>query len=713
MPLLFVFGFLLFQPATADSIRTGEMPQIDVIGQPARLVRIPGSATVIRSEVLNRTQSVSGLDVLRKVAGIHAVEEEGLGMRANIGIRGLDPDRSRTILVMEDGVPVSLAPYGEPELYYSPSIDRMVGVEVLKGSGSILFGPQTIGGVVNYLTANPPAVPTTQAVIRGGQNAFFTARVSHGATNGHTGYQVNYLRKSGNGVGIIDYGIHDLSAKFKHVLAANSMLGVKVGVYDENSNSTYVGITQDMYDSGDFDFTHPSPDDHLSVRRLSLSATHDHFFTPDVRLRTTAFGYTTTRDWSRQEFRTSPRAQDTYIRTLGSTVNRLYFFDRFGNRNRSFEVAGFEPRLSVNADLFGMSHELDLGGRVLYERAFEKRIDGTTRRPTSGVLREDEVRTGRALSGYIQNRTNVTERLSVTPGVRVEYFDYERDILRLGNAEAALTKSDRTMAVIPGIGLNHTLGTSGAVFAGIHRGFAPPRVKDAISNNGISQELDAEVSWNTEIGYRGEIANGYTLEVTGFWMDFENQVIPVSESSGGTGQPGVGLVNGGDTRHLGIETAFAALWTDIAGSGFGADLASSLTYTRATFSSDRFVADGATTVNVNGNRLPYAPELLLSTTLDMIAPLGIRVGFTVTHTGKQFGDVLNRDTPTADGQEGSLPATTLIDLNLSWIPPMSNRVTVSAAVKNLTDERYIASRRPQGIRVGLPRFVTAGIEVRI
>jgi len=234
MPLLFVFGFLLFQPATADSIRTGEMPQIDVIGQPARLVRIPGSATVIRSEVLNRTQSVSGLEVLRKVAGIHAVEEEGLGMRANIGIRGLDPDRSRTILVMEDGVPVSLAPYGEPELYYSPAIDRMVGVEVLKGSGSILFGPQTIGGVVNYITANPPAVPTTQAVIRGGQNAFFTARVSHGATNGNTGYQVNYLRKSGKGVGIIDYGIHDLSAKFKHVLAANSMLGVKVGVYDDN-----------------------------------------------------------------------------------------------------------------------------------------------------------------------------------------------------------------------------------------------------------------------------------------------------------------------------------------------------------------------------------------------------------------------------------------------------------------------------------------------
>jgi Fe(3+) dicitrate transport protein len=713
MPLLFVFGLLLFQPASPDSIRTGEMPQIDVIGLPERLVRVPGSATVIRSEALIRTNPVSGNEVLRRVAGIHAVEEEGIGMRANIGIRGLDPDRSRTILVMEDGIPVALTPYGEPELYYSPAIDRMVGVEILKGSGSILFGPQTIGGVVNYITANPPAVPTTEAVIRGGQNAFFTARFSHGATNGNTGYQVNYLRKSGNGVGIVDYGIHDLSAKFKHVLAANSLLGLKVGVYDENSNSTYVGITQDMYDSGDFDFVHPAPDDRLAVRRLSLSATHDHFFTPDVRLRTTAFGYTTTRDWSRQDFRTTPRAQDTYIRTLGTTVNSLYFFDRTGNRNRSFEVAGLEPRLSVNADWFGMAHELDLGGRVLFERAFEKRIDGTTTRPTSGTLREDEIRTGRAISGYLQNRTYLNQRLSVTPGIRIEYFDYERDILRRANAEVDLTKSDRTMAVIPGIGLNHTVGSDGAVFAGIHRGFAPPRVKDAISNDGVSQELDAELSWNTEIGYRGQIAGRYSVEVTAFWMDFENQVIPVSESSGGAGQPGVGLVNGGDTRHVGLESAVSALWSDIAGSGFGADVSASVTYTNATFSSDRFVDDGGTTVNVNGNRLPYAPDLLMSATVDVVAPLGLRAGVTVTHTARQFGDVLNRETPTADGQEGPLAATTLIDLNLSWHPPMARRITVSAAVKNLTDERYISSRRPQGIRVGLPRFVTAGIEVRI
>jgi len=93
------------------------------------------------------------------VTGLHAVDEEGIGLRLNLGVRGLNPDRSRNILMLEDGVPISLAPYGEPEMYYTPSIDRMARLEVLKGSGSILFGPQTIGGVINYITPDRQQYP--------------------------------------------------------------------------------------------------------------------------------------------------------------------------------------------------------------------------------------------------------------------------------------------------------------------------------------------------------------------------------------------------------------------------------------------------------------------------------------------------------------------------------------------------------------------------
>ena len=154
-----------------------EFPQISVIGiGRASLQRIPGSGTLISSARLLNTKPLSGNEILRQVPGVHVQEEEGLGLRANISIRGLNPDRSRTVLMLEDGVPVALAPYGEPEMYYTPPIDRMSGIEIVKGSGSILFGPQTVGGVINYITVNPRLAPEGRLIFRGGQNGLFVAQ---------------------------------------------------------------------------------------------------------------------------------------------------------------------------------------------------------------------------------------------------------------------------------------------------------------------------------------------------------------------------------------------------------------------------------------------------------------------------------------------------------------------------------------------------------
>lgn len=701
LALLLTFSF---QPA--DSIRTADMAQVEVVGTRERLSRLPGSGSVLLSADLRAISPLTGGEIFRKVSGLHVVEEEGLGLRMNIGVRGLDPDRSRTVLMLEDGIPVSLAPYGEPEMYYTPTIDRMSGVEVLKGSGSILFGPQTFGGVVNYRTANPPAEPTTSVRLRGGADAFFTGLFSHGSTVGNVGYHIGYLRKSGAGVGILDYGIHDLNAKLRLVLAPNSVLGFKLGVYDETSNSTYVGISQGMYDSGDFDYTHPAPDDALAIRRYSASLVHDYFWSPDVRLKTTVFGYTTTRNWSRQEFHTAPNPGTTYVRTLGD----LYFRNQTGNRNRQFEVAGVEPRFSANMDLGGLRHELDLGVRYLFERAYEQRIDGTVARPTSGTLREDEIRTGHAWSAYLQNRIFLTDAFTVTPGVRIEHFRYERDIRRLANAEVNRIEDDVLTQIIPGIGLNHVFTGGWSAFAGVHRGFGPPRVKDAISNDGVAQQLDAELSWNYEIGFRRD-GRALSGELTGFYLDFENQIIPVSESSGGTGAPGVDLVNGGETRHIGLEAAVSADVAALAGLGFGLEWDASATWTRATFASDRIVNNGGTPENINGNTLPYAPEFLLTSGLGLEPVKSVRLDAHLTWISDQFGDELNLETPSADGRRGPLAGHLVLDANLAYTLPLAHPAILSVSAKNLLDERYIVSRRPQGIRLGMPRFVTLGLEI--
>lgn len=467
-----------------------DMPQIEIIGQsPDSFERIPGSATVISGETLQRINPVSTSDVFRFVPGLNIVDQDPLGLRANIGIRGLDPSASRNVLMLEDGIPVALAPYGEPEMYYTPAMNRMKGVEIIKGSGSILFGPQTFGGVINYTTANPPAESSGDVHLRGGEGGYFVGRATLGNTVGKSGYLITYLNKSGNEVGYLDYDIHDLSGKFKFVLGDQSLLGLKLGFYNEESNSTYVGLTQQMYDSGEFDFYDLGETDGLSIRRYSASLTHDYFFSEDFRLRTTAFGYTTTRNWSREDFDNTFNPNRNYPRIVGDPTidgGAIFFRGTTGNRNRSFEVAGIEPRFTYNFQLSGLQNEMDFGARFLYERAFEQRINGVVSSPTTGDLRDDEIRTGYATSGYVQNKTYVTNEFTITPGLRIEHFVYDREILRLGFENVGSTTRDEVTTIIPGLGFNYLLGDHTSIYAGVHRGFGPPRVKDAISATGVS-----------------------------------------------------------------------------------------------------------------------------------------------------------------------------------------------------------------------------------
>ncbi|MBI5471303.1 MAG: TonB-dependent receptor [Ignavibacteriae bacterium] len=691
-----------------------EIPQIDVIGRaPGMLDRVPGSANIVSSAKLQQLAPISGNDVFRTVTGLHAVDEEGVGLRLNLGVRGLDPDRSRGILMLEDGVPISLAPYGEPEMYYTPSIDRMARLEVLKGSGSILFGPQTIGGVINYITADPPSEPSGTVSSRVGGDGFFTTLVKYGTTSGNVGAQVNLLRRQADNIITTRFRINDLSTKLRFLLGAQSSLGVKVSAYDESSNSTYVGLTQTMYDRGEY-FTNIAPHDELLIRRYAGSATNDYVFSPAITLRTTVFGYTTSRNWRRQEF---GRASNTTNRTgvvFGDTTvagGALYMRNQAGNRNRQFEVAGIEPRFSMSYSLGAMRNELDLGFRFLYERAFEQLILGTTYKSSSGNMREDEIRTGYARSAFAQNRLYIAENLIVSPGIRLESFSYDRNIMRgqFGGAvrDTSIIAGSDLFQVIPGLGVSYQLGEGSSVFAGVHRGFAPPRVKDAITSDGKPLNLDAELSWNYELGARISPSPALTFELTGFLLDFSNQIIPVSQSSGGTG---TGLVNGGRSRHIGAEAGFTFDVGQVLSSDYSAALSANATVVRATYSADRFIAQGANKINVKGNSLPYAPRLLVTGSLSLAAPFGAGLQFTGNYAAKQFTDEFNTIAATPDGLIGEIPAHFVMDVAARYaFAPLHS--VLSLSVKNVFDKRYIASRRPTGIKVGLPRFITAGIEI--
>jgi Fe(3+) dicitrate transport protein len=685
------------------------------------IANVPGSTASLSKTDLKLIAPLSANEMFRKFAGVHVVDEEGVGMRINIGIRGLDPDRSRGVLVLEDGIPVSLNPYGEPELYYSPVIDRMSGLEVMKGSGQIIYGPQTIGGVVNYLTSGMPDKNELKVKLSAGSGALANLLINHSAKiNNNVGINTSLMRKRADQLGYVSFGITDFNTKLFLKLNKKADLIYKLGIYDEVSNSTYIGLTQTMFNQGNQDFTLMSPADLLKIRRYSTSLTHLYKFSKKTSLQSNVYAYTTTRNWQRQDFSSSKSTSNQTGVIWGDTSvenGAIYMRNQNAHRDRQFQVFGMESKLNHEYRFLKRSSEVKVGVRYLAEKAFEQRKNGKKYDAKSGDLVEDEIRTGNAVSAFVHNQISLTSKVILTAGVRLENYDYNRNILRntfrINNVnrivDTNLIAENSIMSIIPGAGLNFNIKPNNTIFAGVHKGFAPPRLKDAITAQGVVYQLDAEESWNYELGTRGTFRQFLTYELTGFYMQFENQIIPVSESSGGTGS---GLVNGGQTIHQGIEASYKLNIFNMLRSKSRSKLhfQNNLSFVKAYYNKDRFINSGSEQVNIKNNYTPYAPKYFHTASLNYELPMGLGFVANASFTGEQFGDELNSITPSNDGREGMIKAFKVFDANVYYKIKKIN-AQLSGSVKNLTNERYITSRRPQGIRVGLPRIAVVTFEM--
>ena len=693
-----------------------ELASVTVVGTTAdALARIPGAASLITQRQLRAQMPLSANEVLRTVPGIHIQEEEGAGLRANIGIRGLDPDRSRSVLVLEDGIPVSLAPYGEPEMYYSPPIDRMSRIEVIKGSGSILFGPQTIGGVVNYVTAEPTAGMRGRVDARGGSGGQQFTKLEYGGAAGPARGLVTGFQRRAQDFNGLNYDIRDVTGKIG-VRTRVGDLSAKLSVYDEGSNATYVGLTDSLFRASPY--IHPSPHDALAVSRQAATLAHEITFGPATTLRTTAYGYHTTRDWTRRDY------------SYGPTGGTQIFTNTTGSRDRSFDVAGIEPRLRTLWSARGITSDLDVGARYHRERARDRYVLGTVD-GTPTTVRDDEVRIGEAFSAWAQNRFALHETFHVTPGVRVERFSYDRNITRArvrrsdgtttsrAPEDVDIRSGDDVSEVIPGLGLSWSPRELVTVFAGAHRGFAPPRTKDALIftdptlapdaqvPDPVSLELDAERSWNYELGTRVSPRAFLAFEVTAFLLDFTNQIIEPSLSAGSA--TAAALANQGATRHRGVELGGLVDVGKLLGRPYTLALEGNYTFSRAEFSRDRFLLQGSDTVNVRGNTLPYAPRSRTQLAVTFEHAAGVRARVDGSFVAAQYSDHVETVAGTANGRIGEIPAYRIYDASLQYDVPRLTGVTVSGSVKNIAGTTFIASRRPEGIKVGLPRLATLGL----
>ncbi len=697
-------------PVEVALLSSSVRSEVTVVGQ--RLVssveeaeRVAGSYDALGAAELERARVFTTNEALRRVPGIHTRDEEGFALRPNIGIRGLNPTRSTKVLLLEDGLPLAYAPYGDNASYYHPPIDRFRSVEVLKGSSQIAYGPQTLGGVVNYLTPAPPSAPSASLSITGGSESYFNAHASAGGRIGATGLLVDYVRKQGDGAREnTSSRVDDLSLKAVAPVGGSQTLTFKAAWYHEDSNLTYSGLRQAEWEANPRQ--NPFENDRTDFRNLSASVVHDLVLSPNARLSTAAYGSLFSRDWWRQSSNSSQRPNDALDPACGGMANLSTTCGNEG-RLRDYTTWGVTPRLTLDHVVLGSRSQLHAGVRWHQEK--QERVQKNGPLPTSrdGVVVEENRRDAKAFSAFVDNRFE-WGRWSVTPGVRFESVDYDRTNF-LANGGSGVSGTDSLSQLLPGLGVSFRAAARTTVFAGLHRGFAPPRVEDVISNSGGVVELDPELSWNAELGVRTEPAAGVSLQATLFRMDYENQIVPASLAGG----VGATLTNGGETLQQGVEGSLLLEAAPLLRTAHDVWFRAAVTWLpTAEFEGTRTSGvSGFGNVSVSGNRLPYAPETLLTASVGYRHPAGFGASLEAVRTGEQYGDDLNTVAPTADGQRGLIPAYTLWNATVDLDVPRW-RTTFFVTVKNLFDETAIVDRS-RGILPTIPRLVQAGFKVSL
>lgn len=662
---------------------------------------VPGSAAIIPAEELLRRRPMGIAEALRGVPGVSLRSEDSTGFLPNIGVRGLNPDRSEKLLILEDGLPASLAPYNENAAYYAPPIERMERVELLKGSGSILHGPQTVGGVLNYVTRRPPETPSGSLTALLGTDGYGLGHVQYGGMQGRVGWDISGLHKRGDGMqDDSGFSMSNLTGKLLFEPTPTSELILKLNWQEHEAETTYLGLTRGMF--ADDPSQKTVRDDVLRVHWNDVSAVFRKRWTR-AEFSVAAYRVSASRDWNRQDFARNTgfaAAPSNTVATLGDTSldgGAIYLRSSYGSRDRDFDYWGLEPRLMLAWGEGRLAHRTWLGVRFHFEDMIDARNNSDSldapKRTRTRELREVDAR-----AVFVQHEFLIAEKLSIIPGIRYEDYDQRREFLVKEYADSDDQGGSSNGEIIPGLGLSYRANEAHEIFFGIHRGYAPPRTADAIASDGADLELEAERSWNWELGWRARPIDSVTLEATAFMLDFENQVVPANESGGAS----TTNTNAGETRHQGLE--FAGTF-DLLNAGRRASESRLLLSAGATF----LDTENVTKSGIHrGKELPYAPDLVARAGLDWIGRRGFEAGFEIQHAAEQFADQANTVEANEAGTVGLIPSVTLCNLRLRHRLGRSG-AEIFLNANNLLDRRYLSSRAPEGSFPGAFRQVMAGL----
>ncbi|WP_335957188.1 TonB-dependent siderophore receptor [Acinetobacter bereziniae] len=653
-----------------------------------------GARSIVDRKKMDESAVTSIRDALKQVPGVQVQDSNGTGgsdVSLNLGVRGLTSRLSPRSTVLMDGVPLSFAPYGQPQLSMAPvSMGNIESIDVVRGAGTVRFGPQNVGGIINFNTRAIPeklsgSVGLTTEFATGTDQLKYSPNLFVGGTmeNGlglallYSGTKGNGYREANN-----DIDIDDVMLKSSYQFNDQDALAVNLHHYEGRGEMpeglTTADYTKNPYQSNQFR-------NYFAGRRSDVSVKYSH---KDELNNFEVLGYYV------NSFRTSDLES-----AIEGTAN-----SRISNSPRDYKYFGIEPRYSRAYSLGNMNNEVTVGYRYLQEDSSEFSGRTTPYNTATGIPGERLANTiseggTKAHALYIDNRFGLGA-FTITPGVRFESIKTHNDYSAYQSGKFINTvhpkiKSDE---FLPSLALQYNFSDQWNIFANAAVSFGPQQYNqlakvDAGQAVTTLDGLHPEKSNNYEIGTK-YLGNGLNAELTVFYLDFDKELILERPDNIGTGI----WTNLGATSHKGIELGLNYDFGHLYDMLEGLKVYSNYTFTKAVSEAGKF----------EGKDLPYYSR--------HVGNLGLGYTFEKWSVNADMFAQSKQHAPgsgniyqtveSADGRIGNIPGYSTFAVRTGYdFGEDFYGLKIAAGIKNVFDKEYFtrSSDSTGGKYVGQPR----------
>ncbi len=710
------------ESAAEDADATQKYKKILVTGQDEGTISQTTAPQRLSKDKIDLYKFTDVNRALKQTTGVYVREEDGQGLRPNIGLRGTNPDRSKKITFLEDGVLIGPAPYAAPAAYYTPSMNHTETLDVYKGFAAVPYGPNSIGGAIDYLTTSVPG--TTLRKVEASTGAFNTQNIRFTAGDSYSnglGYVVNasHFRSDGfkqlDGGGNTGFLKNDVLAKFKVNLPKGSSvensIEAKLSYADEDSDETYMGLSSGDLRDRPYRRYASTALDNMAWIHTTAQISHSWVASESVSLKTQVYRHDFDRTWKRMDRFAGAQAPSLYDVLTQPSANAAYFDILSGSEDsssavngagdliqahnhRTFYNQGVQTRLNLNYEALGLKQDTEVGLRFHTDQIRRNHTNeryamtGGKLQLASPVVGQDAVNTNHAEAVTANFIHNVAIGDFVVSGLmRAESVKYN---FNNSLANASIRRSDDVFA--PGVSVLKNFGERTSLKASVNRGVSVAGLQD---NGGEAQER----SVSYEVGFKHASSSGASvIEVVAFYNDYSNITGTCTASTGCTNTAIDYQFNGGRAAIRGVEGRVAhSFYTGAM--EFPVQL--NATLLNAEFRND--FSSGSAEWGVgqvrSGDPLPYVPQVQYTLTAGTKYRRFLQE-FAFIYQGESLDQSVRE-------QRQSISGYGIVDWTGRYA--LNRETQVFARIDNLLAKDYVVSLRPFGARPGKPQSFMVGL----